>query len=136
MTAPTPDTDLMATVREVALGYGLSQGTDGLHSWRCDYPDIYGECDCLDEFVTDMSRTLTDLIHEREVAAAQAALREFADQLQLRRQHEITEGEYWRGDRPRRWNMHYWRAEALERAIKAARDKARRLAPKREGDNK
>jgi hypothetical protein len=31
---------------------------EGIHSWRCEYPDRYGACDCADRLVND----LTDLI--------------------------------------------------------------------------
>ncbi len=29
-----------------------------LHSWRCEYPDVYGGCDCIAETAAEMVRAL------------------------------------------------------------------------------
>lgn len=34
-------------IREVLIDFGLDGGE--LHDWRCQHPDVYGECKCLDE---------------------------------------------------------------------------------------
>ncbi|HKY57619.1 MAG TPA: HNH endonuclease signature motif containing protein [Aeromicrobium sp.] len=44
---------LAAVIRDELVANGLEQGSS-LHSWRCDYPDYYGKCDCLDELVADL----------------------------------------------------------------------------------
>lgn len=61
-------------VRGVLRDHGLEQGGGGLHSWRCDHPDRYGECDCLDELLADLHAALTPIrAAERQEAARKAA---------------------------------------------------------------
>jgi hypothetical protein len=46
-------------VRRTLLEWGMNEHTnEGPHSWRCEYPDIYGECDCLDGLTNDILRSL------------------------------------------------------------------------------
>ena len=45
----TPNFDFTAAVDAVRLDL-LTEGAapgSSLHSWRCEYPDQYGECDCV-----------------------------------------------------------------------------------------
>ena len=42
------DADLVAKVAEALIAEGAAPGSS-LHSWRCEYPDQYGECDCVAE---------------------------------------------------------------------------------------
>ena len=59
MTAPEPTTpaeyiDAVAPLIEAEL---LAEGGgpgDSLHSWRCEYPEMYGPCDCLKETARDL----------------------------------------------------------------------------------
>lgn len=34
-------------IAEVLLRAGAAPGPYGLHGWRCEYPDRYGPCDCV-----------------------------------------------------------------------------------------
>src|SRR5699024_12593684 len=33
---------------------------DGIHGWRCEYPDRYGRCDCLADLIGDLVRLVRD----------------------------------------------------------------------------
>jgi hypothetical protein len=48
MTAPDTDrlTETLPVIVKVLTDEGGAPG-NSLHSWRCEYPDRYGECDCL-----------------------------------------------------------------------------------------
>ena len=65
----TTDDQLAEDVRGVLEGAGLTDRPeeygDGIHGWRCEYPDRYGRCDCL----PDLRDDLIHLIREREAAA-------------------------------------------------------------------
>lgn len=62
-------------VRDVLYDHGLQQGGGGLHAWRCDYPEVFGECNCLDELATDLTEALAVWDREAEQqATAQVAL--------------------------------------------------------------
>ena len=45
-------------IRRALIEAGLSDRPDlydsNIHSWRCEYPDRYGHCTCLDELVDDL----------------------------------------------------------------------------------
>jgi hypothetical protein len=60
------DVDVEATITRVATEHCLQQGAGGFHSWRCDYPDRYGECDCLAEFVADLTAALSAPVPDDE----------------------------------------------------------------------
>ena len=47
--------DERGTLRQILVENGLGPGSS-LHGWRCDHPDVYGECDCLDELIEDVMR--------------------------------------------------------------------------------
>lgn len=56
--------------------------SDGIHSWRCQYPDKYSPCDCfkkaLDELEEMVSETYAQLLEsraEKEAPNAKEALR-------------------------------------------------------------
>lgn len=68
---------LAELIREEAIANGLAQPGE-LHSWRCDYPDRYGPCDCLGEFVRDMTAAIAPMVDRlaRERDEARAALRQ------------------------------------------------------------
>lgn len=65
----TADDQLAEDVRGVLVGAGLTdrpeQFGDGIHGWRCEYPDRYGRCDCLTDLIDDLVR----LVRERESVA-------------------------------------------------------------------
>ena len=50
MTDQTPEARLaaaLAAVEEILAEYGLRPyDRDGIHRWRCEYPDRYGPCEC------------------------------------------------------------------------------------------
>lgn len=52
-----------------------------LHSWRCEYPDHYGPCDCLSETARDVLDALTSHLAEMVAQARRDALTESADAL-------------------------------------------------------
>ena len=43
---------------------GVSEPGNSLHSWRCEYPDRYGECACVEEMITDL--LASDWLRERD----------------------------------------------------------------------
>lgn len=45
--------ELAKAVTLALVENGVGQGSS-VHGWRCDYPDLYGACDCLAETVTDV----------------------------------------------------------------------------------
>lgn len=38
----------------------VENGIDDIHGWRCNHPDIYGPCSCVDEFTDDLLAILTE----------------------------------------------------------------------------
>lgn len=43
---------LAGKIRAALQGEGLDSGGASPHSWRCEHPDRYGHCTCLDEAVS------------------------------------------------------------------------------------
>ena len=45
-------------IRQALVAAGLSDRPDlydsNIHSWRCEYPDQWGRCTCLDDLVEDL----------------------------------------------------------------------------------
>ena len=35
-------------------GVGPTFSRDGIHGWRCEYPDCYGPCECFDEVISNV----------------------------------------------------------------------------------
>lgn len=50
-----------AEVERTFVEYGDEAGR-GIHSWRCEYPDRYGPCDCVEGFARDASARLADVL--------------------------------------------------------------------------
>ena len=50
------DDALRRVLEEYAVDVPANQG---LHGWRCEYPDRYGPCDCFEELV----KALTDAVN-------------------------------------------------------------------------
>lgn len=43
------------TIRGVLIAHGVdSTENQGLHGWRCRYPENYGPCTCFDDLVADL----------------------------------------------------------------------------------
>lgn len=36
------------------VDWGVNEPRQGIHGWRCAYPENYGPCDCLDQLVDDI----------------------------------------------------------------------------------
>lgn len=50
---------LKTTIRRVLREWGIeSVENQGLHSWRCQYPDKYGACKCFEELVHALATAL------------------------------------------------------------------------------
>lgn len=49
-----------------------------VHSWRCDYPDIYGPCDCVEQLADEI--LASDWLAAHVARARAEALREAADE--------------------------------------------------------
>lgn len=51
-------------IRDILVAAGLSDRPDSqnssIHSWRCEHPDRYGPCTCLDDLVNDLTTVVTD----------------------------------------------------------------------------
>ena len=65
MTAPDPKW-VEAGAKALADEGGLPGCS--IHSWRCEYPDLYGPCDCVPETVVEILAAVEPLIR-REVLA-------------------------------------------------------------------
>lgn len=53
--------DRFHEVKKILREYGISDTTnDGPHSWRCEYPERYGECTCLNDLTKDIMTVLDD----------------------------------------------------------------------------
>lgn len=53
-TAESLSESIARTLQEAGVGREPSHHDDGLHSWRCAYPLINGDCRCFDELVEDL----------------------------------------------------------------------------------
>lgn len=54
-----PFDPLRDAVRQVLIEHAVdAKENQGLHGWRCQYPDSYGPCTCFEELVS----ALTDVI--------------------------------------------------------------------------
>lgn len=67
----TDDAAVEAVMRVLTEWGAAEPGADGIHSWRCSYPERFGPCSCADEFCHEVAVAL---------AAAAAAENEEADQ--------------------------------------------------------
>lgn len=57
---------------------GLS-GIGELHSWRCQFPQTYGECTCIADLVDDVVKAVEPAIQSARASAQWAMWDEFAD---------------------------------------------------------
>ena len=69
MTAPDP-----AWVEAGAKALADEGGLPGssIHSWRCEYPDRYGPCDCVPQTVVEILAAVVPLIREQIAADIEA----------------------------------------------------------------
>lgn len=47
-----------ADIERVLRENGVNE-QDGMHSWRCAYPETYGACSCFEELVNDLMKVTT-----------------------------------------------------------------------------
>ena len=46
-------------IRKALSEWGIEGNLGDVHGWRCQYPDIYGQCDCVDRLIADLMAALT-----------------------------------------------------------------------------
>lgn len=52
--------DVEASIRRVLVDHGVeSTANQGMHDWRCQYPDAYGPCDHFEDLVADLVTVVT-----------------------------------------------------------------------------
>ena len=61
---------------------GVSEPGNSLHSWRCEYPDRYGECACVEEMITDLLSS--DWLRERDRRIRSVVGKEIAEAIESR----------------------------------------------------
>ena len=67
---PVSATDeLRERLRVVLAENGVDEAPATLHSWRCEYPERYGKCDCIAELVTDLAAVVAEARTEGAIAA-------------------------------------------------------------------
>lgn len=56
--------DIKQKIRAVLEGAGLSDNPEefdsSIHSWRCEYPDTYGQCTCFQELLDQLVALSTE----------------------------------------------------------------------------
>lgn len=85
MTAPDP-----AWVEAVAHVINDEGGQPGssLHSWRCEYPDRYGPCDCVEQTAEAIIAAVEPLIRERIAQQIEEFADDWSDWSALVQAHE------------------------------------------------
>jgi hypothetical protein len=80
MTAPTPaDVPGQGEVEKVVAGVLRNEGCEpgsSIHSWRCEHPDHYGPCTCVEEVAAEVAKALAKRDAEVARRAKVEALRE------------------------------------------------------------
>lgn len=59
------DPALVAKVTRALLDEGAAPG-NSIHSWRCEYPDRYGDCDCVEQTAREVLDAVADQIRAQE----------------------------------------------------------------------
>lgn len=62
--------ELRERLRVVLAENGVDEAPATLHSWRCEYPERYGKCDCVAELVTDLVAVVAEARTEQREADA------------------------------------------------------------------
>lgn len=65
--------ELRERLRVVLAENGVDEAPATLHSWRCEYPERYGKCDCIAELVTDLAAVVAEARTEGAIAELEAA---------------------------------------------------------------
>lgn len=65
--------ELRERLRVVLAENGVDEAPATLHSWRCEYPERYGKCDCIAELVTDLVAVVAEACTEGAIAELEAA---------------------------------------------------------------
>ena len=65
--------ELRERLRVVLAENGVDEAPATLHSWRCEYPERYGKCDCVAELVTDLVAVVAEARTEGAIAELEAA---------------------------------------------------------------
>ena len=71
---PEATDELRERLRVVLAENGVDEGPATLHSWRCEYPERYGKCDCVAELVTDLVAVVAEARTEAVIIVAQSAI--------------------------------------------------------------
>lgn len=74
MTPEQPRLDRADVERDAIVKVLLEEGAgpgNSIHSWRCEYPDQYGPCDCVEQ-TADAVLALLPLLHPADERAARA----------------------------------------------------------------
>ena len=68
---------IVSALAEQLRGAGISdkpaEFDSSIHSWRCEYPDIYGACDCFGEMLRDLTAAVAELVAAERADAAAVA---------------------------------------------------------------
>lgn len=67
----------IAVVVKVLVDEGGTPGSS-LHSWRCEHPDRYGPCNCLEQTAEEIVKALEPLARQSAAAVARKALHDAA----------------------------------------------------------
>lgn len=65
--------EVVAKVRDALLTEGAGVG-NSIHSWRCEYPDTYGDCDCVEETAQAVADAVAVLIAEQALEGLQSII--------------------------------------------------------------
>lgn len=74
-------------IAEALLAEGAAPGSS-LHSWRCEYPDRYGECDCVPQ-------TAKEILAALKAAGFVVATRDEIRAMSPSEQAELIGGRVW-----------------------------------------
>lgn len=57
------DDDLTQVITRVLYNEGAGPGTS-IHSWRCEHPDRYGPCRCVESVASEITEQIMKLLDE------------------------------------------------------------------------
>jgi hypothetical protein len=69
MSASLTDRITEALAPELRANCVSEDPNNGFHSWRCEYPDLYGKCDCFQELLTDLASVLVPIVEAEKAEA-------------------------------------------------------------------
>lgn len=89
---PVSATDeLRERLRVVLAENGVDEAPATLHSWRCEYPERYGKCDCIAELVTDLAAVVAEARTEGAIAELEYLSADTAKTLQVWTPSDLNE---------------------------------------------